>query len=112
MLDLFKEYSLVLTALFAALTAFYGAWLAARFALKRFYKERIWKRKTQPIRRFLKHCMTRVRFDTHYDALERGHDIPSEKAKQLNLEYQKAKKGSYTKISLGGLADSRVSASC
>jgi hypothetical protein len=35
----------VLTPLLAATAAFIGSWLAARFALSRFYRERIWERR-------------------------------------------------------------------
>jgi hypothetical protein len=35
----------ILTALLSAAAAFIGSWLAARFALDRFYHERIWERR-------------------------------------------------------------------
>ena len=73
--------------------SFAGAWLAAQFALKRFYKEKVWERKTAAYTAIFEaaHDMS-TWFDQHFDAMVQSRDIPKERQSELTAAYQAAKK--------------------
>jgi hypothetical protein len=73
--------------------SFAGAWLAAQFALKRFYKEKVWERKTAAYTAIFEavHDMS-TWFDQHFNAMIQSRDIPEERQSELATAYQAAKK--------------------
>lgn len=81
-----------LPAIIAAGASFVGAWMAAHLALRRFYQERVWERKTVAYTAIFGalHDM-RLWFDEHMRAHERGHELPGAEKNRLSAEYQKAK---------------------
>jgi hypothetical protein len=70
-----------------------GAWLAARFALSRFYRERVWERKTAAYTAIFEalHEMGRW-FDEHITADQQGIELTQEKKSTLADEYSSAKR--------------------
>jgi hypothetical protein len=81
----------LLTALISLLGSFIGAWLAARFALSRFYSEKVWERKTAAYTAIFDalHDMNRW-YEEHI--LEFTHDttVTPERAEQLGKESRAA----------------------
>jgi hypothetical protein len=76
----------------AAITAPLAAWLTARFALHRFYRERVWERKAAAYTAIFEalHDM-RQWFDEHMTAGMRGYDIPEAEQSRLGESYREAK---------------------
>ena len=73
--------------------SFAGAWLAAQFALRRFYKEKVWERKTAAYTAIFEavHDMS-TWFEQHFNAMVRSRDVPKERQSELADAYQAAKK--------------------
>jgi hypothetical protein len=82
----------LLTSLGTALASFLGAWLAARFALSRFYREKVWERKTGAYTTIFEalHDMG-IWFDKHLDAEVRGIELDEQAQDRLSEEYRGAK---------------------
>ena len=82
-------FSGLLTSTFAA---FLAAWLAARFALRRYYSEKVWERKVAAYTAIFEslHDME-TWFDEHLTAYFRGRDISDEESSKLGESYEKAK---------------------
>jgi hypothetical protein len=71
--------------------AFVGAWLAARFGLSRFYREKVWERKAATYTAIFDalHDMNNW-FTTHLDALEQGVELASNRKSELYQSYANA----------------------
>lgn len=78
----------------AAITAPLAAWLTARFALHRFYRERIWERKAAAYSAIFEalHDM-RQWYDRHMEAEIEGREIPEDEQIRLRESYRNAKVG-------------------
>ena len=74
----------LLVPLLSAVASFVGAWLAANFALRRFYKERIWERKAAAYSAIFEalHIIEQW-YDKHYDAYFEQRELPDEVTKKL-----------------------------
>ena len=72
--------------------AFLGAWFAARFALYRFYRERVWEKKTVAYSEIFAalHGMGRW-FDAHVHEATSGRELGEVAASHLSAEYGDAK---------------------
>lgn len=81
----------LLTALVSLFGSFIGAWVAARFALARFYSEKVWERKTAAYTAIFDalHDMNSW-YDEHFR--EYTHDVPvsEERHEQLRKDSQEA----------------------
>jgi hypothetical protein len=75
-----------------AVASFFGAWLAARFALRRFYQEKLWERKTVAYTTIFEalHDMERW-FDTHLDAYFAQTELDERVKTEMWEDYKKAK---------------------
>jgi hypothetical protein len=74
-----------------ATASFVGAWLAARFALYRFYKEKVWERKAAYTAIFeALHDMEKW-FDAHISARRKDHEIPDDETERIGKEYRAAR---------------------
>jgi hypothetical protein len=84
----------VLVALITIPASFVGAWLAARFALSRFYEEKVWEAKTAAYTAIFAalHEM-HVWFDTHIDidAAQAATELKDDPSEPVLDEYKKAK---------------------
>jgi hypothetical protein len=69
------------------ISSFVGAWLAAQFALSRFYREKVWERKTAAYTAIFEalHDMDRW-FDEHIDELAHNRELSTERAAQLRTD--------------------------
>jgi hypothetical protein len=74
-----------------ALASFVGAWLAAQFALRRFYREKVWERKTAAYTAIFEalHQMGRW-FDEHISEIALDRELPKERAAELFRESRAA----------------------
>src|SRR5688572_23498362 len=72
--------------------SFIGAWLAARFGLRRFYDEKLWERKTEAYTAIFAalHDMRR-RFDVHYDAEIEERSLDTQTKNKLWSDYKTAR---------------------
>lgn len=79
------------TAILTALSAFIGAWLAAYFALNRFYREKIWERRAISYTAIFDalHDMGKW-FDLQIGAKIHGQTLDEARVAELTAEYQKA----------------------
>jgi hypothetical protein len=83
---------LLFSLLTSAITAPLAAWLAAHFALRRFYSEKVWERKTASYSTILDalHDMQRW-FDAHLTQLQRAHEeMPHDEEEKLSADYDEA----------------------
>lgn len=91
MWGLMDASGLIIPAL-TVLGSFIGAWLAARFALTRFYQEKLWERRTVAYTTIFEALYDMsVWFDTHYDAEIMKREIPKDQQDALYAEYKKAR---------------------
>jgi hypothetical protein len=90
------EIGTLLTPFLAAAASFVGAWLAARFALHRFYQEKAWERKAAAYTVIFEalHQME-TRFDIEYNAIITYQDVPEDEAAKHAADYQAAKTSLY-----------------
>lgn len=66
--------------------SFFGAWFAAQFALRRFYKERIWDRKAAAYTIIFEALSDMLQwFSEHHDAYITRREIPDEEKNQLTV---------------------------
>ena len=73
------------------LASFAGAWLAAHFALRRFYQERIWERKAAAYTTVFEALYEISRwFGEHHNALENRQELDSDYQEEMSLSYQEA----------------------
>lgn len=74
------------------LAAALGGWFTAHFALHRFFREKVWERKTQTYTAIFEalHDMS-TWFDEHWTAEERDREIPAERQSELTIGYQRAR---------------------
>jgi hypothetical protein len=81
----------LLIALLSAIASFFGAWLAAHFALRHFYKERIWERKVAAYSAIFEalHIIERW-YDQHFDAYVEQRDLSSETTTKLKKDANEA----------------------
>jgi hypothetical protein len=81
------------TLLTSVIGSFAGAWLAAHFALKRFYKEKVWERKTAAYTAIFEalHDMS-TWFEEHFNAMVSHREVPEERQSELTVAYQVATK--------------------
>jgi hypothetical protein len=79
--------------LLSTVRSFFGAWLAAHFALRRFYREKLWERKTAAYTAIFEaiHDMS-MWFDQHFNAMVRNRELSKEKQDELTATYQTARK--------------------
>jgi hypothetical protein len=79
------------TALIAAIASFIGAWIAARLALARFSREKVWERKAAAYTAIFEalHFIGRW-YEKHYEASLIRKDIEEEKTKQIRADANKA----------------------
>jgi hypothetical protein len=82
-------YVMPIAASFVA--SFIGAGLAARFALYRFYQEKVWERKAAAYTAIFEalHDMSRW-FDAHIGERTRNRDLSEDAANALSADYMKA----------------------
>jgi hypothetical protein len=81
----------ILTALLSAAAAFIGSWLAARFALGRFYSERIWERRAAAYTAVFEALHNHSNwFNYHIDAMKHARETSIEEVARLTAEYRKA----------------------
>jgi hypothetical protein len=75
----------------SAITAPLAAWLAAHFALRRFYSEKVWERKTAAYSSIIEtlHDMRRW-FDEHGRAYGKAHEISDDELRKLSADYREA----------------------
>ena len=75
----------------SAMTAPLAAWLAAHFALRRFYSEKVWERKTAAYSSIFDalHDMRRW-FEEHLRACEEANKISDEAQNNLSADYREA----------------------
>ena len=75
----------------SAIGGFAGAWLAARFALSRFYLERTWERRADAYTAIFDalHDMEKW-FDKHIESEEQGRELSKDDVARLTEDYQKA----------------------
>lgn len=75
------------------IASFGGAWLAAHFALRRFYRERIWERKAAAYTAIFKalHEMARW-YDEHYEAEIEKYEIDQDELDELRQSYAQAQR--------------------
>ncbi len=71
--------------------SFLGAWLAAHFALRRFYRERIWDRKAAAYTAIFEalHEMARW-YDEHYEAEMEKYEMDQDESNELRDSYANA----------------------
>jgi len=83
-------HALPATASFIA--SFFGAWLAARFALYRFYREKVWERKIAAYTAIFEALHDKGRwYEAHIEEAMSGSDLPKETRDALAADYRKAK---------------------
>src|SRR5215218_11023955 len=72
--------------------SFIGTWLAAQFALARFYKEKTWERKTEAYTAIFEalHEMQQW-FIAHERSLRQAKDLPEDKDEELRTAHHKAR---------------------
>jgi hypothetical protein len=72
--------------------SFLAAWLAARLALTRFYREKMWERKAEAYTAIFTalHDM-RVWFRTHVDQTVAGSTLPDDRSKELEVAFRTAR---------------------
>jgi hypothetical protein len=82
----------LLAPIVTAVASFLGAWLAARFALARFYREKVWERKTAAYTAIFDalHDMERW-FAEQNGALSDGRELSQERIDALSAAYRVAK---------------------
>jgi len=80
-------------------SAVIGGWLTALFALGRFQKGKLWERKTEAYTAIFAalHDMGRW-FDDHFDATERGTEIPMDRQTEMSRDYRRARDALYKRI--------------
>jgi hypothetical protein len=75
-----------LIPLLSAVASFIGAWLAAYFALRRFYKERIWERKVEAYSAiFAALHDVDMWYSKQFDAMVEQREIPENERRKLQL---------------------------
>jgi hypothetical protein len=86
------EWSALTTPILSGITSFIGAGLAARFALRRFYAEKVWERKTVAYTAIFEALYDMSRWDdAHITAQMRGREIDDAEQTKLIADYQTAK---------------------
>jgi hypothetical protein len=87
------DISTVTIPLLSSVGSFFGAWLAAHFALRRFYHEKVWERKTVAYTAIFDaiHDMG-MWFEQHFNAMVRNRELSEEKQDELTATYQTARK--------------------
>jgi hypothetical protein len=82
------DISTLTVPLLSTVGSFFGAWLAARFALRRFYREKMWERKTVAYTAIFEaiHDMG-TWFDQHFAAMIRNRELTQEKQDELTATY-------------------------
>jgi hypothetical protein len=82
---------LLFSLLTSAITAPLAAWLAAHFALRRFYSEKVWERKTGTYSSIFDalHDMQRW-FDAHLRDCEAHREMPHDAQEKLSADYDEA----------------------
>src|SRR4051812_11124747 len=84
--------SLLLPSILSIVGSFVGAWLATQFALRRFYREKIWERKTAAYTIIFEALFDMARWHhEHLTAYFREREIGEPEASTLRTEYQKGK---------------------
>lgn len=81
----------IASIVFTALASFVGAWLAARFALSRYYKEKIWERKAAAFTAIFEalHYIGRW-YEKNYDAVQVQREMSDDESSNLKSEANKA----------------------
>lgn len=81
----------LIMALVTAGASFLGAWLAARFALKRFYQEKVWERKTAAYTAIFEalHEMQN-RYDAFWEAAMHSAELPEDEQAKLDAASENA----------------------
>jgi len=84
------DWHILIVPLLSAVASFIGAWLAAFFALGRFYKERSWDRRANAYSTIFAalHDIEQW-YDKHLDALVEARQLSTEKTEQLRIEANK-----------------------
>ena len=87
------DISAFVVPILSMLGSFFGAWFAAHFALRRFYREKVWERKTNAYTAIFEaiHDMG-TWFDEHFDSMVRHKEISEEQQHELTTTYQTARK--------------------
>lgn len=86
------DWSALTTPILSGITSFIGAGLAARLALRRFYAEKVWERKTVAYTAIFEALYDMSRWDdAHITAQMRGHEIDDAEQTKLIADYQTAK---------------------
>lgn len=86
------EWTSFISPVLTAVASFIGAWFAARLALRRFYDEKLWERKTEAYTAIFEalHEMS-IWFDGHLNAHYLQKDFDTETSKKMYEDYNQAK---------------------
>src|SRR4051812_13129208 len=88
-MDLIQVWQLLVLPFAAAAL---GGWFSAHLALRRFFREQEWERKTQAYTAIFEALYDmRLWFDENWDAEIEGRGLSEEKQKELGEAYRKAK---------------------
>jgi hypothetical protein len=86
------EWFVLATPIVAGITSFIGAGLAAFFALRRFYAEKVWERKTVAYTAIFQALYDMSLWDdAHITAQQRGREVEDAEQDKLIADYQDAK---------------------
>jgi hypothetical protein len=81
----------LLVALISTVASFFGAWLAAHFALRHFYKERIWERKVAAYSAIFEALhIIGLWYEKHLDAYIEQRDLSAETTAKLQRDANEA----------------------
>jgi hypothetical protein len=91
-MSLLGDLSAFLPAIITAIASFLGAWIAAKLALGRFYREKIWERKVAAYTAIFEalHDIHRW-YDTHLESEMTHRELKDDYISELSESYNKAK---------------------
>lgn len=103
-MDFSPEQKFAAQLLIGLVLAFLAAWLGAAFALRRFYKEKIWERKINAYFALIEaaHHM-RIYYDRNLEAHMDGRELTDEYKGELDRKYDQARVELQKQISFGDL---------
>jgi hypothetical protein len=86
---LFTAAAAIVGFLLTVIGSFLAAWLATRLGLRRFYREKIWERKTDAYTVIFRALFDMARWhDEHLTAYFRERDVDAAEAAELRKDYK------------------------